>query len=168
MRIPFSKPYRAIPMLDAFDDAACERMLQRVWLSNRVGNLSAPAMATLVAMGVSLYLVDVITHDIRGQFRLIGITGLFADAIDLTVIVSVLVALPAIAFLIARDWALRRAINFLLHGQALCDKCSYLLLGLREDETGQVRCPECGEMNTIDEALLELAKKPDDAPGASA
>jgi hypothetical protein len=141
MRIPVSKVYRAFPELDRFDDESCERYVRQamqVALKRRVHrHLLEVGIGALVFLGLlTLGLL---------MFRAVGAPLMTPGigSIILLVYYSVLVAVPIVASLMARDWWLRRAVALRLRS-ARCPKCEYSLLGLPVQRDA-VLCPECGE-----------------------
>jgi hypothetical protein len=140
MRIPFRKIYRAFPELDRFDDERCERyVLQatQVALGRRVRRHLLEAALGVLVFGAIIF-AGILTARLAGS-RLFASS---ASALILLGYYSLLVALPIIASLMARDWWLRRAVGDRLRS-ARCPGCEYSLLGLPVQEDS-VRCPECG------------------------
>lgn len=133
MRIPLNKIYRAFPELDRFSDEQCERyVLQAMRISGR-RRLVRHTLEASVGVGIFFLVL----------FAVASVSPMTPGRGFIVAYAVLLVALPIVGWLIARDQLLRQAIKARLTS-ARCPACDYSLLGLPVHGEVVV-CPECGE-----------------------
>lgn len=150
MRIPISKPYRAFPELDPYDDEACKAYMRRARAKGRWLRLCVGLLAAGMGLGVSSVLIALIgfvakADAFQGLDLLVGVIviGSFFFA-ALT---------PYLCAAIASDVMIQRQLRRRLD-TAECGGCGYSLIGQRPlpDPDGRgdfVRCPECGMTSPV-------------------
>jgi len=159
MRIPMRKIYRAFPELDAYTDAQCELLMQRVNLSmvSRQairGMTFAAVVVTLIVMLPIMYVfVDTLIQGNPGW-------GMVRYDGERSLVWTVGMVGPAVlAGFLTRDTVLRKQLvsAITLHIEKVrCPECKYILIGQR-DHNGAVTCPECGHTTLLRLLGLEPA-----------
>jgi hypothetical protein len=160
MRLPRDKIYRAFPELDQFTDAQCAEFVARAkalpeYINVAVWVMIAGAMVFLLCGCLGFSLVHAIRRMLV-EFMGRGAADIVGDALVLIMLIPV----PAIAGLMARDAALRRMLKRIIWRQIeriRCPQCRYSLLG-QNVTNDQVRCPECGDVTTLRELGLKSAE----------
>lgn len=159
MRIPSTKVYRAFPELDRFSDEQCRRFAAAakgsIW--RRMRHLAMELLVAGCALGLvagAAYGIDRWWPAALALRLLLGVRAELAR--DGLVLVCGLGG-PTLAFLLVRDWLVRRSIRRVVNTRGSCGVCGYGLTSLMVTETNTVRCPECGHEITADESFGEIA-----------
>lgn len=141
MRLPLTKLHRAFPELDAFSDAQCRDMINRVVARNHVLTVAVSVGAFACCVGtfaaimwISAFLADRYLAPVRRD-----------DVIALALVIAAIAGL-IVSFLV-RDLFIRRSINSWILS-ARCEGCRYSLIGLTATQS-IIRCPECGCANDL-------------------
>lgn len=157
------KIYRAFPELDSLSDERCEELLRRVHLSSKRGGV---LLLAVVSVGVGsfilaficamLLLQEVDLRRLEVDLYVSGRTWLYL--LGRAGVAVGVVAPPLLLALLTRDLVLGAFLKNALSGhlkRTACPGCKYQLLGLSVDESGAVRCPECGGVVTLRELGLD-------------
>jgi cytochrome c biogenesis protein CcdA len=145
MRMPLDKIYRAFPELDRFSDEQCAayvRLAKRERLGQRLGVIVLGLVIFAVGFGV---LMGAGSGILFGVYRLDDTRWMALVATSMIVFAA---GCPLLLVLRIRDRWLRRAVRLHLKS-AHCPACAYLLLGLPVSN-GSVRCPECGDVISLE------------------
>lgn len=157
MRIPASKVYRAFPELDKFSDAQCESFVKAA--ARQSGRRAIRVFLQLLVAGLVLV-------GVCGALMVLGERWKAANEVlwrrddfylawaAMTMLVSFLAT--GLAFLVAKDVLLRRAIRRVMQERGTCTNCGYGLTGLPVNPSGVVICPECGTTFAADESFGEI------------
>ncbi|MBY0395864.1 MAG: hypothetical protein K2X91_05250, partial [Thermoleophilia bacterium] len=154
MRLIRRKIWRAIPELDAFDDALCRafvRVAASSWRARAVRYVSVVLIGVVtIALAIML---SASLHNWRVLSRLDDGPRLLLAGIPLTFTL----AAGFLTALLVRDHLLRRRVRQLIRDRGGCPHCGYRLLGVPVDAELRVVCPECGKPTVVDAAMGELA-----------
>lgn len=155
--------YRAFPELDRFSDQQCEWLLQRVRLSRaRIAQTVASGVLAgllgLIVMGAAL--VSTLRHvDERSiEIELVVRDLAWLYSLGWGIVLTLVFSMPSLLALLARDLTLGTYLKMALRGQLkrrACPDCRYQLIGQQVDESGGLRCPECGRRTTLGELGLD-------------
>lgn len=136
MRVPFSKPWRAIPELDKFSDEECRAYVREAKRANLGARIFVSVFAIVVfviVMIVLAFFIGLILSDVRFEPKELGIV----------VYVCVPVLGGVMSAFTVRDLWVKEIVMERLK-EAKCGRCAYSLMGLAVVDSGVV-CPECGE-----------------------
>ena len=153
--------YRAFPELDHFSDEQCRTFVAAA-KGDLVLRLFRLALQLIVAL-ITLVLASVATSFIGRAFGasdFIGTNlGFFLFGVGMIVFAF---GSAALAFLLTRDFLLRRRIRGVMQSRGSCHDCGYGLTGLpvitssaAASTSHSVTCPECGTSHAADAILGE-------------
>lgn len=152
MRVPFTKPYRALPEFDGVSLEQCERVLDRV----RDDTPNLYGVRTILAFSAAALWLAAVTATLlaSGSDPLRVVISPAADPFRFGLLVIGPVLAASLADWLIRDQLLWRAMLREV-GRVRCRKCRQSLLGLPVESRAigapdpadaQVRCPECGRV----------------------
>jgi hypothetical protein len=154
--------YRAFPELDHFSDEQCRTFVAAA-KGDLVLRLFRLALQLIVAL-ITLVLASVATSFIGRAFGasdFIGTNlGFFLFGVGMIVFAF---GSAALAFLLSRDFLLRRRIRGVMQSRGSCHDCGYGLTGLpvittptaAGSNSHSITCPECGTPHVADASLGE-------------
>jgi len=154
--------YRAFPELDHFSDEQCRTFVAAAKgdLVLRIFRLALQLIVALITLVLASVAISFIGRAF-GDSRFVGTNlGFFLFGIGLIVFAF---GSAALAFLLTRDFLLRRRIRGVMQSRGSCHDCGYGLTGLpvittpaaAGSTTHSITCPECGTPHAADAILGE-------------
>lgn len=163
MRLPGTKIWRAFSELDRFSDEQGRAFVKAASSAFWPVHLLRGALYLVLSC---VMLAVVLASAALSESVMNGSRIPYTTRSIITVSFAAFVAIPAFSVvLLFRDLLLRRRIRKVIQSQGVCQRCGYILLGMRVPNDLKLTCPECGDVTTVNPALDTLAQ--DQASGES-